>query len=165
MRRFLVGFLCCSLLMFPQCSKKGNSMSCTYDPCNGTAPAAEVQQVEAYLATNKITAVKHCSGMYYRIDTSGNGAQPTACSSVTVKYTGTLTDGTIFDQSLDPISFSLLQLIEGWKKGLPLIKKGGRIKLIIPPSLGYGATQQLTRRATIPPNSIIIFDIELLDVS
>lgn len=161
MRRIIAGIICCSFLFVAACSKKGGSMSCTYDACSLSAPTAEIQQVEAYITTNKITAVKHCSGLYYEIQAEGSGSMPTACSSVTVKYTGTLTNGTVFGQSVDPVSLSLLQLIEGWKKGLPLIKKGGKIRLIIPPSLGYGPSAN----GSIPGNSILVFDIELLAVS
>ena len=67
----------------------------------------------------------------------------------------------MFDKSARPVSFNLLELIQGWQKGLPLVKKGGKIKLIIPPSLGYGATPQ----QGIPANSVLVFDIELVGVS
>ena len=160
MRKIVVSVFCFGLLLSTSCSKKDN-MNCSYDPCSVTAPDAEVQQVQSYITTNKVTAVKHCSGVFYQIISEGTGTQPSACSSVSVKYTGTLTNGSVFDQTTTPVSFSLLRLIEGWKKGLPLIKKGGKIKLIIPPSLGYGASAN----GSIPGNSILIFDIELVDVA
>ncbi len=69
------------------------------------------------------------------------------------------TNGNVFDKSTAPVAYSLLNLITGWKNGLPLIKKGGKIKLYIPPALGYGQNQY----QSIPGNSILIFDIDLLD--
>ena len=81
-------------------------------------------------------------------------------STITVKYTGKLTNGTIFDQNQTGASFVLSSLILGWRKGLPLIQKGGSIILYIPPSLGYGCSSV----GGIPPGSNLVFDIELLDV-
>ena len=162
MRRNLIIIICFGLLAVVSCGKKtGLSTSCTYDPCNGTAPDSQIVRVQAYLTQKNITAVKHCSGLFYQIVTEGTGAQPTACSAVAIKYTGTLTDGTVFDQAVNPVVYNLLQLIEGWKRGLPLIKSGGKIRLFIPPSLGYGPSAN----GAIPGSSILIFDIELLGVS
>lgn len=156
----VIAFLCTS---FVSCYKnKVNTSTCSYDPCALKAPAMEITAVESYLAGAGITtAVQHCSGMYYEITSPGTGAMPGICSYVSVNYTGTLTDGTVFDQTTGtPASFNLVSLIEGWKKGIPLLKKGGRIHLYIPPSLGYGAQPT----GIIPPGSILIFDIELVDV-
>ena len=81
-------------------------------------------------------------------------------------YTGTLTDGTKFDSSLDhnqPLTFTLgaKNIISGWNEGIVGMKVGGKRKLIIPPNLGYGAAG---RPPLIPPNATLFFDIELLDV-
>lgn len=140
---------------------------CKYDACAVAAPASEVTQLEAWLASATITATKHCSGMYYTVDAAGSGATATICSTVTVKYKGQLTNGTVFDQSATPVSFQLNGLIEAWKKGIPLIKPGGKIKLYCPPSLAYG--NQDIRNGSgaiiIPANSILIFEVELVGVS
>ena len=160
MNKLVFGIFCAGLLFVFGCGKQGR-MGCNYDACSLIAPDAEVQQVQAYLTTNNINAVKHCSGMYYQIVAEGSGTAPTPCSTITINYVGYLTNGNIFDKSTAPVSFSLIDLIQGWKKGLPLIKKGGKIKLIIPPSLGYGSTA----RQGLPANSILVFDIELLATS
>jgi FKBP-type peptidyl-prolyl cis-trans isomerase FkpA len=80
-----------------------------------------------------------------------------------VKYVGKLTDGTVFDQTQGSNTFStyLYNVIRGWTNGLPYIKPGGKIHLYIPPTLGYGS-QAI---GTIPGNSILIFDVELIAVN
>ena len=148
-----------SVILLSSCSKQNDDI-CTYDACAVPAPASEVTQLEAYLASATITATKHCSGMYYTIDAAGTGGTPTICSTVSVKYKGQLTNGTVFDQTTVPISFQLGGLIEAWKKGIPMIKPGGKIKLYCPPSLAYG-NQAV---GTIPANSILIFEVELVGV-
>jgi FKBP-type peptidyl-prolyl cis-trans isomerase FkpA len=83
-----------------------------------------------------------------------------------VKYKGQLTNGNVFDQTTTPVSFNLGSLIEAWKKGIPMIKPGGKIKLYCPPSLAYGS--QVIRdnagNTVIPANSILIFEVELTNV-
>ena len=95
----------------------------------------------------------------------GNGKEASPGSQVTVHYTGTLTDGTKFDSSVDrgtPFTFNLGagEVIRGWDQGVAGMKVGGKRKLTIPPELGYGARGQ----GPIPPNATLIFDVELLDV-
>lgn len=97
--------------------------------------------------------------------TVGTGAEATTGSTVSVHYTGTLTDGTKFDSSLDrgaPFSFNLGagQVIKGWDEGVVGMKVGGKRKLVIPPSLGYGDRAV----STIPANSTLVFEVELLEV-
>jgi FKBP-type peptidyl-prolyl cis-trans isomerase FkpA len=89
------------------------------------------------------------------------------CSQILISYKGTLKNGTVFDQQNNVI-FVLGSLIEGWKKGIPLLKKGGSIKLYIPPSLGYGGTDvrdNNSGQVVIPANSMLIFDVTLTDYS
>ena len=95
----------------------------------------------------------------------GTGAEATRGKYITVHYVGTLTNGTKFDSSRDrfqPLSFPLGagEMIQGWEKGIPGMKVGGKRKLVIPPSLGYGSVA----RPGIPANSTLIFDVELLSV-
>ena len=127
--------------------------------CSNVKPADEEAQILAYAAANGITATKHSSGMYYEVVNPGSGAKPTSSSVVSVKYTGKMLNGTQFDQSLNPISFPLNGVIEGWTVGIPLIARGGKIKLIIPSSLAYGCNG----RQPIPPNTVLYFDIELVN--
>lgn len=97
----------------------------------------------------------------------GKGPMPKAGQTVEVQYTGRLTDGTKFDSSYDsgrPYSFVLGEgnVIEGWDEGLKTMRVGGKRQLTVPPSLGYGPAG--TPDGKIPPNSTLIFDIELLSV-
>lgn len=96
----------------------------------------------------------------------GTGAEAKSGKSVSVHYTGTLTSGAKFDSSLDrnePFEFQLGagMVIQGWDEGVAGMKVGGRRKLTVPPELGYGARGY---PPVIPPNSILVFDIELLEV-
>ena len=128
--------------------------------CTPVAPASEENQIKAYATANGINAVKHNSGIYYEILNPGTGATPTLNSKVFVTYTGKLLSGTQFDQSSSVISFFLSQVIEGWQIGGPLIKKGGKIILLIPSAYGYGCMGS----RGIPPNSPLMFEIDLVDV-
>jgi FKBP-type peptidyl-prolyl cis-trans isomerase FkpA len=144
-------FILSSCLKTPKCSFKA---------CDVVAPASEIQAVQSYLSSNSITATQHCSGLFYTIDNAGTGKTPDGCSSVSVTYIGKLTSGSVFDQQNSAVSFSLTGLITAWRDGIPLLKEGGRIHLYVPPTLGYGSQQN----GTIPPNSILIFDITLVAV-
>ena len=124
-----------------------------------TAPATEVSNLRAYIQGNNITATEDARGFFYRIDNAGTGAKPTPCSNVTVNYTGTLTNGSVFDSGTN-VQFSLSRLIIGWQEGIPLVGTGGTIYLYLPPSLAYGSSPS----GGIPPNSILIFKIDLTAV-
>ena len=103
------------------------------------------------------------SGLLYQVEKPGAGEAPKDSDTVVVNYKGTLTDGTEFDNSYtrgEPLSFRLDGVIPGWTEGLKHIKKGGKIKLVIPPALAYGKTGV----PGIPANSTLVFDVELLDV-
>lgn len=161
--RGIACIILCFGLVTSGCFKKGDD--CPYSLKNITAPSSEEQAVLNYLSSNSITATKHGSNMYYEVINAGTGATPQQCSGVLIKYAGKLTNGAQFDAQENAI-FTLGSLIEGWKIGLPLIKKGGQIKLYIPPSLGYGNVDVKDNNGTviIPANSVLIFDITLKDV-
>lgn len=154
------------LTSFAGCLKDPEEQKCEYDPCVFKAPAAEVQAVRDYLAANNLTATEHCSGLFYTIENAGTGRTPEACSFVFANYKGMLTDGSVFDQSTQPIGFSLGGVIQGWTNGLPLIKEGGRIILYVPPSLGYGSQDRRNGQGivVIPGNSIMIFEVDLVGI-
>jgi FKBP-type peptidyl-prolyl cis-trans isomerase FkpA len=144
-------------LVFVSCLKKDSG--CSYGSDSNVAPVSEQAQLKSYLDSAGISATLNSNGFYYQIISQGAGAVPGPCSQVTVAYKGWLTNGAIFDQSSSSV-FTLGGLIDGWREGLPLIKKGGEVKLYIPPSLGYGPASN----PPITAYSILIFDISLLDV-
>ena len=129
------------------------------------AGAAAKAESEAFLAENaknkdvNVTA----SGLQYTHLTVGEGENPTAASTVTVHYRGTLIDGTEFDSSYkrgEPISFPLGNVIKGWTEGLQLMKPGGKTKFYIPQELAYGANPN--PNGPIPPYAALIFEVELI---
>jgi FKBP-type peptidyl-prolyl cis-trans isomerase FkpA len=119
--------------------------------------------IEDYIAENNLQAESTADGLYYVIDDPGSEEKPDLTKNVTIHYSGELTNGNIFDSSYargEPSEFFLGgNLIKGWKIGIPLFGKGGKGKLIVPPSLGYGSRSQ----PGIPANSVLVFDIELID--
>ncbi|WP_130832237.1 FKBP-type peptidyl-prolyl cis-trans isomerase [[Erwinia] mediterraneensis] len=106
---------------------------------------------------------KSDSGLLYKVEKEGSGNAPKESDTVVVNYKGTLIDGTEFDNSYtrgEPLSFRLDGVIPGWTEGLKHVKKGGKIKLVIPPQLAYGKNGV----PGIPANSTLVFDVELLDI-
>ena len=162
MKKIIPFLLICSVAL-SSCLKKDKG--CQYTSTTNVAPASEIQAIQNYLNANSITAIQHPSGFFYKIHNAGSGMAPSLCSAVRVAYTGKLTNGNVFDSQTD-VTFQLGVLIEGWKKGVPLIQKGGEITLYIPPSLGYGPSdiKDNNNVVIIPGNSILVFDIDLLDV-
>ncbi|MDO6541193.1 FKBP-type peptidyl-prolyl cis-trans isomerase [Photobacterium sanguinicancri] len=134
---------------------------------NKKAAAENIQAGETFLAENKqnegvnITA----SGLQYQVLQAGTGsAHPKASDKVTVHYHGTLLDGSVFDSSVDrgqPIDFGLNQVIAGWTEGVQLMVEGEKTRFFIPANLAYG------NRAigSIPPGSVLIFDVELIKIN
>lgn len=119
----------------------------------------------AYLADNakKAGVLTTASGLQYQVVTTGKGPKPKPTDKVKVNYEGRLIDGTLFDSSIqrgEPASFALDQVIPGWTEALQLMPVGSKFKLTIPASLGYGEQGA----GPIPPNSVLLFDVELLDI-
>ena len=137
----------------------------------GDAPAANVAgeptevQYAPELGVTLDEMTRTSSGLYYRDLAQGSGPTAAAGNEVVVHYTGWLVDGTKFDSSQDagePFSFALGagNVIQGWDEGVAGMQVGGRRRLVIPPSLGYGADGI----GPIPPNASLVFDVELLEV-
>ena len=119
-------------------------------------------EIKAYIEENDLTAIKTESGLYYVIEEQGTGKQPTANSNVTVAYKGFYSNKKVFDQSSESgVSFSLQNVIRGWKEGIPLFKEGGSGILLVPSHLGYGSFNY----RGIPGGSVLIFDVKLISVN
>jgi len=122
----------------------------------------DIEKIEEYLDDNNLSAERTANDLFYIIEEEGNGEFPDLSSEVTVDYHGYLLNGSVFDSSLDrgePFEFFLTEVIRGWREGIPLFSKGGKGKLFIPSHLAYGEAAQ----TNIPANSVLIFDIHLID--
>ena len=138
-------------LMVLSCAKKDKRSQAEKDE-------AIIQQ---YISDNKLNPTATGSGLYYQIWTQGTGVQPNINNHVKVAYNGHLSNGNVFDQSQAAgVSFALNSVIQGWQEGIPYFKKGGKGILLIPSALGYGSQAQ----GSIPANTVLVFDIELIDV-
>jgi FKBP-type peptidyl-prolyl cis-trans isomerase len=151
-RNVLLAFLLAPLL-FAACGK-------TSEPCVPATVASEKAAMVAYCTANNITFTEHASGILYEVMAPGLGTQPTLTNTVSTVYTGKLLNGNQFDASANPVSFLLSGVIKGWQIAIPLIKKGGRIKMVIPSSLAYGCSGS----GSIAPNSPLYFEVSLTDV-
>jgi FKBP-type peptidyl-prolyl cis-trans isomerase FkpA len=122
----------------------------------------EKRLITQAIAENKTDAKQEYQGINYIILKEGTGRQVSVNDTVVAFYKGYLfKDGAVFDQTKDkPATFPLKRLIMGWQMGVPLCKVGGKIKIIIPSNLAYSIR---TRAAKIPPNSILVFEIEVVD--
>jgi len=130
--------------------------------CKPNPVANEVSQILAFAAEHSIIATAHSSGLYYEIISMGTGPKANASSKISITYTGKFMNWKTFDEQPAPNvkAWALNGLIQGWKIGIPLINEGGHIKLIVPSSLAYGCEPYYE----IPGNSVLYFDIYLVDV-
>lgn len=117
------------------------------------------QAIRDYLSENNITATQDESGMYYIITKEGNGGSPNLMHTIVVDYKGYLMDGTVFDESTNAIELSMNSLIVGFQIAASKLKPGGSGTFYIPSQMGYGDKQV----GEIPPNSILIFEIDLVE--
>ncbi|SMO35782.1 FKBP-type peptidyl-prolyl cis-trans isomerase [Solitalea koreensis] len=159
MKKVLLTLSLIGSVVFSSCLK--SEQPCMNTP-SATQDAKDQQVIEAYITSKGLTDVQSTStGLHYKIITPGEGATPTVNSQVTLSYTGSLTNGLEFDKADYPINFVLGQLIAGWIEGLPKIKEGGEILLLIPSRLGYGTCAN----GPIPGGSVTVFDITLQTVT
>ena len=142
------------------CSKDDGAKS---DANSTAATPAAPPAASSTGATNEWTTT--ASGLKYQVLKRGTGTvSPKPTDTVKVHYHGTLLDGTVFDSSVqrgEPISFPLNGVIPGWTEGLQLMKVGDKFKFEIPPNLAYGPNSPSPK---IPPNSTLVFEVELLGI-
>ncbi len=155
------------IIFIAGCGKK--DQSCSFTDSNSIAPAAEVQQLQDSLNKYAITAIKHSTGFFYKINTQGSGTGiANLCTNISVSYKGSFFNGKIFDSTItgQKADFQLGEVLVGWQKGVPLISKGGDIDLYIPPSLAYGSTPRTDNmgNVVIPANSYLVFNIHIIEI-
>lgn len=129
-----------------------------------TAARADAGADFAERAAKEPGAVKTGSGLVFRSLVDGKGPKPAASATVKVNYEGTFIDGKIFDSSKKnggPISFPLRRVIKCWTEGVQLMRVGGKAQLVCPPSIAYG---ERGAPGAIPPNSTLVFEVELLAI-
>ena len=117
--------------------------------------------IQNYLSDHGLTATKTESGLYIIVNSVGNGAACNSNSDVRVRYKGYFDNGDIFDQSSSTgVEFNLQNVIAGWTEGIPHFKEGGEGVLLIPSGLGYGSQGA----GSVPGNTVLIFNVKLIDV-
>ncbi len=120
----------------------------------------DIEIIQDYLTDNNLTALATPSGLHYIIEETGTGDHPAADELAIVNFIGFYADGASFGQSNGPEIFDLSVIIDGFQEGIPLFEIGGKGKLLLPSALAFGAAGT----GQVPPNSVLIFDIELPDV-
>lgn len=122
------------------------------------------KQGQKFLADNKLKSgiVSLPSGLQYRVVKHGQGRTPSASDIVTVEYTGKFTDGKVFDQSAEPVSFPVEDVIPAWTEALKMMKKGARWEIYAPPKLAFGEAGVLG--GPIGPNQTLVYEIQLIDI-
>jgi FKBP-type peptidyl-prolyl cis-trans isomerase FklB len=144
-------------------SLKTDDNNATTNSVSTNAPAAPSAAAAAPATAGDM--ITTASGLKYQVLQHGAGTvSPKATDTVKVHYEGKLLDGTVFDSSIargQPISFPLNGVIPGWTEGLQLMKVGDKFKFVIPPNLAYGENSP---SPAIPPNSTLVFEVELLGI-
>jgi FKBP-type peptidyl-prolyl cis-trans isomerase FkpA len=166
----LIVLVLASLILF-SCQKDNSTpQGCQFMPSSKTAPASEQQDLHDSLLAHNIQAIKDSSGFFYTINEPGSDKGITdLCTTIAVYYKGSFFDGAIFDSTAIgyPAIFQLGQVIVGWQKSIPLVKRGGDITLYIPPSLAYGDKPVInpnTGDTVIPAHTNLVFHVNLLDI-
>lgn len=138
-------------LAFSSCQTYSDSDLSTFD-----------EKIQKFIKKSKIKYQKSESGLYYFIENEGEGDFVKLTDEVSFTYEGKLLDGTVFDgeNKRKPIKFQVSKLIQAWQETMLYLKKGGKAKIISPPQLGYGDYDL----EDIPKNSILVFELEVVDV-
>lgn len=118
------------------------------------------EKIEAYLKKKKIQCERSDSGLYYKILEQGSGKKIQLKDKVSFTYKGTFLNGKTFDERVEPLEFQVEELIGAWQEAMLFLNEGGKAFLVTPPQLGYG-THKLN---DIPPNSILVYELEVLSV-
>lgn len=138
--------------------------ACSVDKVSAPVPEITTTVFAPALNVNLAAMTVTNSGLYVQDLTEGTGAAVAAGQTITVHYTGWLANGTRFDGNVGGTPFPTVigvgAVIRGWDEGLIGMKVGGKRRLIIPPALGYGSSGQ----GSIPPNAILVFDVQLVSV-
>lgn len=132
----------------------------------GNQQPSRTETEAQFMADNRNAegVVTTASGLQYQIVQEGTGPRPGPNDTVTIDYTGTLLDGTVFDSSVqrgEPITYPLTGFIQGWQEGVQLMPVGSKFRFWIPPELAYGTRGS---GSVIPPNATLVFDVELLGI-
>jgi FKBP-type peptidyl-prolyl cis-trans isomerase FkpA len=153
MKKIIFAFVIILVALAPGCVK---------EPCKDVNISEETSAIMDYAIANGLTITQDVSGLFYQVIDPGSGAPPTNTSFIFVKYTGRYLNGNIFEQQLDHTltGWPLNSLVPGWQYGIPLVAKGGKIRLVIPSSLAFGCEG---RPDVIPSNTVLDFEIELVD--
>lgn len=151
MRIYLLFLSALFIFLFAGCSKKKIEKQAEEDD----------RLIQEYLQENNLTATKTESGLYYIIDVQGTGLSCNENSDVRVAYSGYFLNNEVFDESdSQGITFNLQGVIKGWTEGIPYFREGGSGKLLIPSALAYGTSGS----GSVPANTVIAFDVELIEV-
>ncbi|GGI69915.1 FKBP-type peptidyl-prolyl cis-trans isomerase [Shewanella gelidii] len=155
--RMVIAVVIIAAIIFYFYTSSNNQKAAQENVAKGQAFLAENKQKEGVQTTD--------SGLQYQVLVAGTGNEhPKATDSVTVHYHGTLTDGTVFDSSIDrgqTIDFPLNRVIKGWTEGVQLMVVGEKTRFFIPSELGYGNRSA----GSIPPGSVLVFDVELIAIN
>lgn len=130
--------------------------------CTPVNPDAEQAQINDFTVKTGISLNKDNRGIYYNVIDTGSTVSVSRSSKVSIVYTARFLNNKTFDSTSSPKVFALNELIEGLQMGLQLVKKGGRIQLVIPSAYAYGCTGN--GNLNVPSDSVLFFDITLLDV-
>ena len=118
------------------------------------------KKIANYLKGKNIKCKKSASGLYYKILEEGEGDLIQFTDKISVKYKGTFLDGETFDEQTEPIEMAVSEQINAWKELMLQLKKGSKAYMVVPPHLGYGGYEV----AKIPPNSTLVFELEVVEV-